>query len=148
MDFFIKSFPDSEYKQQENDRTAIADAIGVLIEKTTWEIFLRYRNELLAEEITYIVPAICGAEKNNELTSLQKEIHDRISPKLQEIFGKLGIDEFADSRSFAIRYIIRYTMITKIIYIIESFRNKFHTHSLNEQNKMILLKELAPYGQA
>ncbi len=148
MDYSIKSSSDPECKKQEKKDTAVTDAIGALIEKSTWEIFLKYRNELLAEDITYIVPAVCGAEKSGELTPLQEEIHNQITPNLQEIFRKLEIYDTMDDHSFAVRYIVRNMIITKIIYIIESFRNKFHAHNLNERSKMMLLKELAPYGHA
>lgn len=148
MDYSINSSSDPECKKQEKQDTAVTDAIGVLIEKSTWEIFLKYRNELLAEDITYIVPAVCGAERNSELTPLQEEIHGLITPNIQEIFRKLEIHETMDDHSFAVRYIVRSMIITKIIFIIESFRNKFQTHNLNERSKMMLLKELAPYGHA
>lgn len=148
MDFFIESFPAHQRQTREADLTAIAHAVGGLIESSTWNIFSKYREELLAEEITYIVPAVWGADRNTALTPLQQEIHDQITPVLQDIFGKLDIDDITDPHTFAVGYIVRYTMITKIIYMIECFRNRFNVHDLNEQSRMNLLSGLAPYGNA
>lgn len=41
-----------------HDVMTMTDVIGPLIDRTTCEIFLRHREVLLKEPITYIVPAV------------------------------------------------------------------------------------------
>ena len=52
--------------------------IKEIIDETTSEIFLSYKEELLSEEITYIIPAVWGKIKHGKLTDSQMKINEKI----------------------------------------------------------------------
>lgn len=126
----------------------MANAVSTRIDKMAWDVFSSFRMELLAEPITYIVPAIWGEKKDGELTSLQKEIHDRINTRIDEIFGALQMKELTDAQEFAVKYLIRDLAIAKIAYMIESFRVKLDETALSGQFIADYLKNIEPKGNA
>ncbi|MBN1545378.1 MAG: hypothetical protein JW902_01820 [Syntrophaceae bacterium] len=125
-----------------------ANLVSSRIDKLAWDVFTTFRVELLAEPITCIVPAVWGAKKNGELTLLQQKIHSRIHNQIDEIFDLLGIKDLTDSQAFAVKYLIRDLLITKIVYMIESFRAKMDETSLMEERMNNYLKHIEPKGTA
>jgi hypothetical protein len=125
-----------------------ANAISTRIDKMAWDVFSSYRMELLAEPITYIVPAIWGAKKDGELTPLQEKIHSRVHNQINEICDCLQIHDLTASQEYAVKYLIRDLVITKIAYMIESFRVKIDETALSEQYIKNYLKDIEPKGSA
>ena len=111
----------------------IADIIGPMIEKAVWDIFVGYRVELLSEEITFVIPAIWGAKKDGQLTATQKAINEQIAPVIKRIFELLDIRDLDSAQEFALNYLVRGLIISKITYMIEAFRSRLKDRSLDEQ---------------
>jgi len=125
-----------------------ANTISRCIDKMAWDIFSSFRMELLVEPITYIVPAVWGAKKDGELTPLQEKIHGRINPQIHGIFDMLELKGLTSSQEYAVKYLIRDLIITKIVYMIESFRAKLDETALNERCIEDYLKNIEPKGSA
>lgn len=97
--------------------------IKKIIDDTTTMIFASYREKLLSEPITYILPAVWG-KKHGKLTEIQGEIHLQINPLIQEIINIFEFNEITEDQKFALEYLIRGLVISKITYLIESFKNR------------------------
>jgi chemotaxis protein CheD len=106
------------------DIMQIVSFIGPRLDKTARKIFISYNRELLTEPITYIIPAICGTKSNGGLTSCQKEIYGKIAPVIRNVMGALDIGGLRKAQKYAISFLIRGYMISKITYMVEAFRNK------------------------
>jgi hypothetical protein len=137
-----------KYRKQNKDIMQIADIIGPMIEKAVWDIFVGYRVELLSEEITFIIPAIWGAKKDGELTATQKAINEKIAPVINRIFELLDIRDLDSSQEFALNYLIRGLIVSKITYMIEAFRSRLKDRTLDEQGLKDALLRFKPQGNA
>ena len=98
--------------------------IKEIIDKTTDTIFNSYRQKLLTEPITYIVPAVWGAKKDGKLTVTQKEINRKIVPMVSNIMAIFELEDINKAQRFAIGYLIRGLVTSKITYMIEASRNR------------------------
>jgi hypothetical protein len=126
----------------------ISNVIGPLIDKVVWEVFVTHREELLAEAITYIVPAVWGAKKDGELTTNQKRINETVAPVIEEIFRSLRMTDLDSSQEFALNYLIRGIIVSKMTYMIEAFRNRLNERSVDEQSLKEALLRFKPVGSA
>ncbi len=135
-------------RKQHKDIMQIADIIGPMIEKAVWDIFVGYRVELLSEEITFIIPAIWGAKKDGELTATQKVINEKIAPVINRIFELLDIKDLDSSQEFALNYLVRGLIVSKITYMIEAFRSRLKDRTLDEQGLKDALLRFKPQGNA
>jgi len=126
----------------------IAGAIGPLIEEAVRDVFATYRPVLVSEPITYIVPAVWGAKKDGELTEAQKEIHARINPVIEKIFRSLEMIDLECDQEFALYFLIRGIMISKLVYMIEAFKGRRHERTIEEQNMKEALMQYKPVGHA
>ncbi|MGO9138560.1 MAG: hypothetical protein ACLP9S_13965 [Syntrophales bacterium] len=135
-------------RKHNKDIMQIADIIGPMIEKAVWDIFVGYRVELLSEEITFIIPAIWGAKKDGELTATQKAINERIAPVINRIFDLLDIRDLDSSQEFALNYLIRGLIVSKITYMVEAFRSRLKDRTLDEQGLKDALLRFKPQGNA
>ena len=127
--------------------TDLAKAIGPLLDDLANNIFLAYRDILIAEPITYIVPAVWGVGKDPSLSNEQKAIHGRIAPVIQKVFNILKVDQLNEAQTFAIGYIVRSLIVSKITYMIEALKNKMIVMDVHEK-KDYLLKDMEPLGHA
>ncbi|QTA90200.1 hypothetical protein [Desulfonema magnum] len=110
-------------KKESDDVVAFARTIEKVMDETCLTIFKRYNEILLAESNVYIVPAVWGALKDGDLTATQKEIHSSIFPVITKILESLYQENMSDSQRFAIGYLVRGLFISKIIYMIEFYKN-------------------------
>jgi hypothetical protein len=143
-EFFARIMSRKQYR----DIMQIADIIGPMIEKAVWDIFVSYRVELLSEEITFVIPAVWGAKKDGELTATQKAINEQISPVIKRIFELLDIRDLDSSQEFALNYLVRGLIVSKITYMIEAFRSKLKDRTLDEQSLKDALLHFKPQGNA
>ncbi|MDD2671176.1 MAG: hypothetical protein PHG91_00235 [Syntrophales bacterium] len=133
-------------KKPNEDITRLSRIIGPLLDKTANDVFLAHKDILLAEPITYIVPAVWGASKDGKLTENQEEINRRITPVIRETLEVLDTANLSDSQSFAISFMIRGLIISKITYMIEALKNKMF--ALDMKKKDSLIRNLEPVGRA
>jgi hypothetical protein len=110
------------YINNDEDRATIL-RIKEVIDKTTDMLFISFKNELLSEPITYIISAVWGKIKHGELSKSQNKIYNTIDSMIIEIMETLEFDELNDTQKFAIEYLIRGLVISKITYLIEAFKN-------------------------
>lgn len=146
----LKKFSIFKGKTQKEPENLLvpANLVGTRIDKLAWDIFTTFRVELLAEPITCIVAGIWGAKKDGELSVLQKKIHGRINNQIEEIFALLQMKDLTEGQAFAVKYLIRDLLITKIVYMIESFRAKLDETALKEERMNNYLINIEPKGTA
>ena len=111
--------------------------IKEIIDNTTDEIFISYKEKLLTEPITYIVPAVWGGIEDEKLTTIQKEVNKTISPMISSITEILEFEDINWDQRFVIEYLIRGLMISKITYMIEAFKGRLKKQT--SQNSVNLL---------
>lgn len=138
--------------KERDDVVAFARTIERLIDETSLELFRIYKKTLLAEQNVYIVPAIWGAMKNGELTETQKQIHAGVSPVIQKILNLLEQDRLNPAQQFAVGYLVRGLFISKIIYMIEFYKNlsgnRLEVEEQKYDEKNCNLKDIEPMGHA
>ncbi len=115
--------------------------IKEIIDKTTDTIFNSYREKLLTEPITYIVPAVWGEKKDGKLTVTQKEINRKIVPMISNIMAIFELEDINRAQRFAIGYLIRGLVTSKITYMIEASRNRAGERIKRSKTKV---KSIAP----
>lgn len=145
MKLFDK-FRSKPKRQNTTNITDLAKLIGPLLDKLANEIFLSYREILISEPITYIVPAVWGAAKDADLTAEQIEMNRKIVPVVNQVFQILQIDSLNESQAFAIGFIVRGLIISKVTYMIEALKNKLM--SIEVDKKEYLIKNMEPMGHA
>ena len=103
----------------------IARKVGALADRTAMDVFSAYRAELLSQPITYIVPAVWGAMKHAEPDPIQKEMNEKLSPVVDDMYQAFELPGLDPAKRFALAFLIRGYLISKITYMIEASRNQF-----------------------
>jgi hypothetical protein len=106
------------------DIVGFARDIEKLIDESSFEIFRDYKADLLKENNVYLVPAVWGAAKDGELTDTQQEIYASVSPVIKEVLDLLDQEYLSSPRRFALGYIVRGLFVSKIIYMVEFYKNR------------------------
>ena len=119
-----------------------------IIDKTTNLLFTSYKTALLSEPLTYIISAVWGKTEHGTLSADQREIHANISVIINDIVDILEIDVINDTQRFAIEYLIRGLIISKVTYLVEVFRNRHKTGLESNNELMDLLNSLEVAGSA
>ncbi len=145
MEFFKHLFIFRK-KKAGSDLTRLAKIVGPMLDKAANDIFMEYRDILLSEPITYIVPAVWGAAKDKNLSPEQEHINKRISPVIDELFDILQIKNLDEGQRFALGFLIRGLIISKITYMIEALKNKLVTIDLGRRDSLI--RNIEPIGNA
>jgi hypothetical protein len=136
-------------KLNPKDFSRIGALIGNLLDKATYEIFVHHRDVLLRKPITYIVPAIWGVNEGSPLDSLQKEIHERISPVVDEVVESLELQGLDLAQEFALHYLVRGYIVLRVVYMIEAYRGLTTAGGVVEQKRRPdILNHLQPLGRA
>ena len=126
----------------------IANVIGPVLDGVVHDIFTAYRMELLSEPITYVVPAVWGAKKEGDLTPVQKEINMRVVPAINKAYDSLQMKNLNSDQEFALYFLIRGLIISKITFMIETLRSRLSERSMDEQNLKEALLRFKPQGSA
>lgn len=113
------------------DVTRKAREVGKQVDRTAMEIFTTYRSELLARPITYVVPAVWGAMKESEPDETQKAMNRTIAPMVEEVLRVFGASGLDASQRFALGYLVRGYLISRITYMIEASRNQENPNDPN-----------------
>jgi len=112
--------------QTSEDMLEIARKIGPLIDEVTNHIFMAHRETLIKEPITYIVPAVWGAIKDGKLTKIQKDINQQFAPVVREVMSMLVPESATPAQRYAISYVLRGLMISRITFMVEGFKNRMN----------------------
>ncbi|MBN2125029.1 MAG: hypothetical protein JW821_12095, partial [Deltaproteobacteria bacterium] len=135
-------------KDTPEDMIEMARAIGSLIDETAIEVFIDYRTKLMGKPITYIVPAVWGVEMDGGLDGIQSDMTRRVGPVVDDIFRRLRIANLTESQAFAIGYLIRGLIVSKVTYMIEAFRNLTETHPAGGGIPPGVFEDMEPVGTA
>ena len=104
--------------------------------------------KLLTEPLTYVVPAVWGAKKDGELTATQKEINRQIVPAIEQILESLQFKDMPGAQKFAIGFLVRGLIISKIAYMMETLKNHVTEKIDSGQEDEYDLEHLEPLGTA
>ena len=137
----------SENKEPE-DVLRTARIVGPAIDNAVQEIFFSFKTQLIGEPITYIIPAVWGATKNAELTATQKEINRQVVPVIQQVLEALELKDLTQPQAFAIGFVVRGTIISKIIYMVELTKNQTLSRLDLGDQETDVLEHLEPMGNA
>lgn len=148
MKFVRKLFSKKVKNEEPEDLTEIARVIGPLIDNTAMEIFVSYKMKLLTEPLTYIVPAVWGSKKDGELTPTQKEINRQIVPVIEQIFESLQFKGMTGAQKFAIGFLVRGLIVSKITYMMKTVKNQVTEKIDSGQEDEYGLEHLEPLGTA
>ncbi len=94
--------------------------IKEIIDETTDTVFVLFKKQLLSNPITYIIPAVWGKLRQQELNRDQRNIYRTIETMVSDVIEIMDFDEISESQRFAIEYLIRGLVISKITYLIAS----------------------------
>ncbi len=127
---------------------AIAKIIGPLIDDVANRIFRKYFTILIAKPITYIVPAVWGADQHHELDVVSKEINELVLPAMEKTMDALQMKRLRRSQEFAIAFLIRGLIISKIAFMVESAKNQSCETDDEDREATNGLKDVEPLGSA
>ncbi len=107
------------------EKIPLTGSIGYDVDRLAMNVFAAFRSVLLEEPPTFIIPAIWGTEGKEELTKVQAEIYAMIDPVIARILlsPPLHMDNRDESRESTTRYLVRYMLLNKLLYMTELFRN-------------------------
>lgn len=134
--------------------TLITRIIRPLIDKIAHDIFFSYKLELLIGTMDYIVPAVWGEKKDGQHDSTQQEIYRKVFPVIRTVLNSLELKDLSPSQEFAIDFLIRELLISKITFAIEMMKNMMiNAMNSDEQHVDLLLQNsilshLEPIGNA
>ncbi len=106
-----------------------AKVIEPLMENLCTRILRDYRTTLLANEITYIVPAVWGASPNTPLTNEQIKIHKLVKEVVDQVLKVIDLEKIEADKEYAVGYLVRGLIISKVAYQVEGLR--YHLMVLN-----------------
>lgn len=129
----------------------VAGIIGYRFYQITQEIFMKYKDNLLLEEITFIAPAVWGSQGQGELSALQKEIHACLVPFINDvtdIFEAMQPHNLSKAQQYVTGYVIRELLISKLTYMIEMYKNHCLNKKVEEDPLSLLLRHIDTWGEA
>jgi hypothetical protein len=135
-------------KKAPEDLTEISKIIAPLIDKTANDIFMSHFNELLEKPITYIIPAIWGKDVNDEFTSTQQKINDKIAPVMEKILQLFEFKNSSGEQEFAFEYLLRGLFVSKITFMIELKKNLDLKEIVTAKASNEILSKARPVGNA
>lgn len=115
------------------------------IDTLTRKIFISHCARLVLEPISYIVDAVWGAKKDGKLTSDQKDINNKVEPVVKKMEPLLNFDALEASQKYAIQYIIRELIITRLVFMVEMLKEKVGSSGESDR---IDLEKIDPLGHA
>ena len=124
MDFLGKLFTRVKRGTERQDPVELARHVGQKVNDATMEIFAAYREELVQQPNTFIVPAVWGDSNQHSLSPVQKEIHDKVISIIDDILNSLGVAELGHEKEYAIGFLVRDLFITKVVFMVELFKNQ------------------------
>ena len=126
----------------------ITKVIGPYMDKAALGVFQRHREKLVRMPITYIVPAVWGAVKSGTLDDAQNAMHAGIRPFIEKVDELVDRDTLSAPQRFAFQYLVRSLFITKISFIIQSFKNLTYETEYCGRIETEFLENAEPAGHA
>ena len=148
MKKILKHFRTKSSPENVAEIARISKTIGPLIENAVKEVFKDYSLELVNNPLTYIVPAVWGASVEGELSDSQKEIFLRINPVIESIIAVFEFKKLTQAQKFAMGYLIRGLLISKITFMVEATRNRHLDQDGRQECDGSLLNRMETIGTA
>ncbi len=102
-------------KEGPGELRRITKVVRPLITTTASRIFLAFEGELLARPMEYIVPAIWGAAKDEDLDDTQRAVRLLAQRTVSTAADALQIECLDRAQQFCIEFFVRELLISKII---------------------------------
>ena len=131
-----------------DDLLSLARQVESILDGLTNQIYMDFGKDLLNHPITYIVPAVWGAVKNGELSPLQQTIHQPVAEAIEKAMSALDLKGLTPPQAFAIGYIIRGLIISKMVYMLEATKREQANQKLENEEDLIDLNDAEPVGRA
>lgn len=144
----LKNILNRFYREEKPDVTRLGKSMGDRVDRLAHEIFVCHRSVLFYEHATYIVPAVWGAKKEGGLSAVQKDINSRVEPVIRELVADLGLANPSDAQKFAVEFIIRGLLITKVTYMLELGKNMGLACPGKDRKEKHPLTDMEPLGRA
>jgi hypothetical protein len=135
-------------QREQEDLLSIAQGMEAIIDNLVNRIFAEHQTTLLTEDITFIVPAVWGTSKNGRLSPPQEAIHTNIVPALRKALNILDLSHLRPAQEFALGYIIRSLIVSKIVYMIEASKRRLTEKQVEEDEQRSSLHDIEPRGWA
>ncbi len=117
-------------------------------ENALMQIFDEPRLELLDKDADYIIHSVCGLSEKGCITKQQIDIHNRINPAVVKIYDMLKLDKQTAEQEQSTMFIIRLTMVLKMLLMMELFRNRINQRSKLNNIRQKELEEMEAFGHA
>lgn len=111
-------------QETKGDHSALFIEMSSLINEAVNAVIMAYGNKLIGAPIEYIISAIWGGDGKNKPDRTQKEIHNYIDYSINRIVSLLELNKLTKEQIFAIEYLIRSLLVTRIGYAIEKHISK------------------------
>lgn len=129
----------------------IAKAVGPKIDAAVNSLFETYGERLMDKPPVYVVPAIWGADKNGEISPLQKQINKKVTPVIRDLERAFDNGNLSQAQLFGIGYLARGMLVSKLLYMLEAARSQWgaftEADSAHEADKDSLMR-MKPIGNA
>ncbi|MBN1829317.1 MAG: hypothetical protein JW884_09275 [Deltaproteobacteria bacterium] len=126
----------------------LANKIGARAEAVVLEIFQAHGKELLNRPASHIIASVWGVMEGGKLDETQKQIHRECAPVIDDIVRSLWIDSLQPDQVFAIQYLVRGYMISRLLWIIEHSRRLIADGCASSKENAVTLLSLEPQGRA
>jgi hypothetical protein len=127
----------------------ICKTINPLIDRVCDEVMQEHKDVLIKEEPSFVVYAVWGAGNQGGLTETQSAINKKVMPVINSVITELMITNLDKDQQYAIEYLIRGLIITKLLFMTEMLKNRIFMNSVGSYQELIRkLAALEPQGNA
>ena len=126
----------------------LAKLIGPEIDRLANEIFLLYTRRRDLNPTTHIIAAVWGNKANETLDELQQYLVQKVTFKVQKILAVLTSEQTDPSQMFAMEFIVKGLLITKVLYMLEVLKSKMHKDLNVGSTQGEPLESIDPIGHA
>lgn len=128
-------------KMSHNHRK-ITRIIRPMITKTTETVFFSYAGEIIKNGMEYIIPAIWGDRREQELDYVQEVIYAKVQSTVIKAIDALDIRSMDNEQRFCVEFLIRELLVYRLVALRAMF-----LESLMPENPLLLV-EAEPAGCA
>ena len=126
----------------------LAKLIGPEVDRLANEIFLLYTRRRDLNPTTHIIAAVWGNKANETLDELQQYIVQKVTFKVQKILTLLTSEQTDPSQAFAMEFIVKGLLITKVLYMLEVLKSKMQKDLSMGRTPHDPLETIDPIGHA
>jgi hypothetical protein len=133
---------------ESDDLIEIVGRAGHIIDKLVMDLLANYYKQLLLEPPTYIIPAVWGATKDGSLDATQRQMHALVLPVVEQIQSLLDLHDLRASQSFAIGFLIRGYIISRVTHMVEVFKGRVNSPAKADEYPYEYMMNVKPLGTA